>query len=200
MRYGVSAASQLRLQPRTALPELWSSVKSTAASVRIMQHHHPTRRTVNRPRRWPIEISIRLAVHRCTRLQTIFSAARPHLRRHHTPIAVQYDCRNIQRVSGSDATGRAYTSYRHQQRLGRRDDLYLAPHDCNNTGTILSSPQSRPSALAVLRDSGIPEYEIRRVTQGTGRNQRRNRAGGERRSTFDHTTAPSQLQVKYSDR
>ncbi len=49
-------------------------------------------------------------------------------------------------------------------RNSAEETTYISTHDCK----LLHDPQKYPNltvALSVLRESGIPEYEIRRVTK-----------------------------------
>ena len=95
------------------------------------------------------------------------------------------------------AKGDVLTRYRIYRNLAE-ETTYISTHDCKTR----HDPQQFPNlnvALAVLRDSGIPEYEIRRVTKEMAAI---NGAIVQVAETldFDHTNRPGQLRVKYAHR
>jgi hypothetical protein len=75
---------------------------------------------------------------------------------------VQYECRQSEQCRQQRREG-VLTRYR-IYRNSAEETTYISTHDCK----VRHDPQQFPNlniALAVLRDSGIPEYEIRRVTK-----------------------------------
>ena len=75
---------------------------------------------------------------------------------------VQYKCLQIRGVRQERTEG-ALTRYR-IYRNSADETTYISTHDCKTR----HDPQQYPNlniALSVLRDCGIPEYEIRRVTK-----------------------------------
>jgi len=75
---------------------------------------------------------------------------------------VQYECLQSEECRQERREG-VLTRYR-IYRNSAEETTYISTHDCKTR----HDPQQFPNlniALAVLRDSGIPEYEIRRVTK-----------------------------------
>jgi hypothetical protein len=84
-----------------------------------------------------------------------------HLR-HMIADMLQYQCRASEERRQERREG-ALTRYR-IYRNSAEETTYISTHDCK----ARQDPQQFPNlndALVVLRDSGIPEYEIRRVTK-----------------------------------
>jgi hypothetical protein len=76
---------------------------------------------------------------------------------------LQYLCRESEPVPVEGKGECVLTRYR-IYRNSAEETIYISTHDCK----ARHDPQQFPNlndALAVLRDSGIPEYEIRRVTK-----------------------------------
>ena len=74
----------------------------------------------------------------------------------------QYECRKSEECRQERREG-VLTRYR-IYRNSAEETTYISTHDCKTR----HDPQQFPNlnvALAVLRDCGIPEYEIRRVTK-----------------------------------